>query len=139
MPVTSEINWSLASRVMPCRWPELAREMSVNLYGAPMTGTDYDQGTVLGQITMSGLFAEYATANMDGTQTARAILEYACHVSPTGEITLPGEWGGTVPAAPVYIAGYFRTEELTGLDSGGIGDLAGRLTEGDTSTGEFHF
>ena len=121
---------------MPSRWPELAREMSVNL----VASTTYAKGTVLGEVAATpGLFGPYVAGHTDGTQNPKAILEYACVTDGSGNISLPGEWTGSSPAAPVYIGGYFRAEELTGMDTAGLGILNGRQVQGTLTTGEIMF
>lgn len=103
--------------------------------------TVYAKGTVLGEITASpGTFAPYADANADGTQTARAILPYACATDASGDITLGSASGGddrqhTLPTVPVYVgAAEFHTTDLTGLDAAAVADL-GRLVQGTVADG----
>lgn len=135
MPLGATWLFDLSERIMPSRWPESARQMDVSL----STGT-YTHGTVLGELTATpGTFAPYNSGHADGTQTAKAILQYDCVVDGSGNITLPGEWGATVLAVPVWISGYFRSEQLTGMDSAGLANLSGHVVEGNLTTGEIHF
>lgn len=78
-------------------------------------------------------YAPYDDNNSDGTQTAVAILMYDTTVDIDGTVQL-GDLAATRTDAPVWIGGYFRTEELTGLDANGIADL-GRLVKGDLTAG----
>lgn len=108
----------------------------------PMTAGTYAKGTVLGLVTATGKYAAYNNANSDGTEVARCILQYACIVDANGNVALGAvssgdEQGAKLPAAPVWIAGPFRTAELTGLDAAGVADL-GRLVLGTVADGLIH-
>lgn len=108
----------------------------------PMVEGTYSRGELLGQVTASKKFTAYDNAASDGSQTARVIMMYDCAVDSSGNVTLGaatggGEFGETLPLAPVYTAGPFRSEELVGLDSAGVADL-GRLVTGDTTSGLLH-
>ena len=97
----------------------------------------YAAGTVLGELTATqGTYKAYASGNADGSQNPKAILVYAATTDGSGNITLPGEYGATVKAVPVYIAGTFQTADLTGLDATAITNApAWRLVEGTVTTG----
>jgi Bacteriophage lambda head decoration protein D len=94
------------------------------------------RGTVLGELTATpGTFKPYANANADGSETAKAILAYDVTTDASQNVTLGGgEHGETQPSAPVFIKGYFRTTELTGLDAPAVTDL-GRITSGSLADG----
>ena len=97
------------------------------------------KGTVLGQITASGLWTNYLTGSSDGSQTAKVILQYDTATDASGNHTIGAAVGGgpqgeVAAAAPVLMSGYFRTVDLTGLDAGAITSL-GRLVSGSLADG----
>jgi hypothetical protein len=92
------------------------------------------KGTVLGIVTTGGKWGAYVDANSDGTQTAKGIAMYDFTTDGSGNVTIGGDSGATYKSAPVYVGGYFRTTELTGLDAAGVTDL-GRLIEGTVADG----
>lgn len=104
------------------------------IHGLPLTSGSYSRGQVLGKVTATGKYAPYDDALSDGRQVARAIAAYAMTVDASGNITLGGEQGTTRLVAPCYLDGYFRTEDLVGLDANAVTDL-GRLVLGTTTTG----
>lgn len=81
-----------------------------------------------------GTFGRYATANSDGTGTARAILKYACRVV-LGKIYLQGDHGEALNDTPAFFVGAFRTEHLVGLDADAVTDLGARYLFGDATSG----
>lgn len=130
MPSSASYTYDMSKRLDPVMEADDAAEISVNL----ADGT-YAQGTVLGELTATpGKFKAYATGNSDGSQTAKAILRYACTVA-SGVITIADEQGVTPASVPAFYRGVFRSEALTGLDSGGLEDLNGALVLGDLTTG----
>jgi hypothetical protein len=135
---TSAVSTFGYGRVDPWRDADDAAVRLVNLKAS----TVFAAGTLVGEITASpGVYGPYATANSDGTQNPVGILQYACATDASGNITFgsvagTSEWGNTSKAAPIYISGIFRTEDLTGLDSGAVTKL-GRLVQGTTTSGEF--
>lgn len=84
-------------------------------------------------VVPAGTFGPYATNNVDGTGTARAILKYACRVV-NGAIYI-GSLGEARYDAPAFFNGAFRTEELVGLDNDALTDLKATLLTGTTSSG----
>lgn len=136
MPTSAQHTFSPgAKRVDPVLVPELAVEYNVPLKAS----TTFAQGTVLGKKTADGLYQAYADAAADGSQTALCILQYACSTDASSNITIEGEWGVTRKEAPVWVAGYFATEDLTGLDAAGVVDLGGSVIVGNTTTGILKF
>lgn len=93
----------------------------------------YPKGQVLGQITATGVFTAYLDTAVDGSQTAKKILQYDATTDATGYVTI-GDQGEKQPTAPAWFCGTFRTSELTGLDAAGITDL-GRLISGSVTDG----
>jgi hypothetical protein len=93
------------------------------------------KGTVIGQITATGLGAAYNNANADGSEVAKGIAAYDFTTDGSGVVTLGGgEQGEKQQTAPVFMSGYFRTSELTGLDAAGVADL-GKLVSGTVADG----
>jgi hypothetical protein len=131
MPSTASYTYDMSKRLDPVYEADDAAEINVNL----ADGT-YAQGTVLGELTATpGKFAAYATGAADGTQTAKAILRYACTVA-SGVITIATEQPGVTPSSvTAFYRGVFRCEQLTGLDAPGLEDLNGALILGTLTTG----
>jgi hypothetical protein len=106
---------------------------TIVLYSNSLTGGT-DPTITVAQTTpgryAASSWAPYVDANSDGTQIAKAILQFPVTVDTFGRHTvgggLTGQWSYS---APMYIAGYFRTADLTGLDAAGVADL-GRIVEG---------
>jgi hypothetical protein len=94
------------------------------------------RGTILGELTAApGTFKAYATGNVDGSENAKAIMAYDVVSDASGAIKIGGaEHGETSPSCPVFIQGFFRTTELTGLDTGAVTKL-GRLATGILADG----
>lgn len=127
-------NLSLA----PVIHPDAARQISVPFKAAV---ANIARGTILGQVTATGLWSAYSNGNVDGTETARGIAAYDMQVDGNGKITLSGtaaqsggDQGEKFSEAPVYVAGYFATTDLTGLDAAAVTEL-GRLVEGALADG----
>lgn len=97
------------------------------------------RGTVLGQITATGKYEAYDSAEDDGAETARAIAMYDITTDADGKATIASESGITHDTAPVYIGGTFRTDELTGLDDDAVEQLGGFLVSGDVEDGVLKF
>jgi hypothetical protein len=96
----------------------------------------YARGTVLGELTASpGTAKAYNNANVDGSEVAKFILQYDVTTDASGNISIGGgDWAWTQPSAPVYLSGYFRSTELTGLDAAAVTDL-GRIVSGSLADG----
>lgn len=80
-------------------------------------------------------FAAYNSGNSDGTQVAKCILKFATVVDILGHHNATGqEWGVASQqlSGPAFVKGYFKTSELTGIDSTSVGNL-GRMVRGSTS------
>jgi hypothetical protein len=78
-------------------------------------------------------FGAYNDGLSDGTNIAKAILEYACVTDTFGNITVGGgDYGETSKGAPAFFSGCFYTAELTGIDAAGVADL-GRMIVGTTA------
>lgn len=78
-----------------------------------------------------GQFAAYDDALSDGTQIAKALLQRRTRTKVDG--TIIDEHGSGGYDAAAFVAGTFKTADLTGLDANGVADL-GRLLVGTTST-----
>ena len=82
-----------------------------------------------------GTFAPYSHDNTDGTQHAKCILRYACTVS-SGVVTGISDWGAqSVNAVPAFMRGFFRTEQLVGMDDAALTDLHATVVQGDLGSG----
>lgn len=112
------------------RWQPL-----VTLYSNSLTGGSSPTATIAHTTpggAAGGMWRAYDDAQSDGTNIARAIVELDTEVSSFGNHTSGGgEWaaGSYQKSAPAWIAGYFKTNELTGLDANGVGDL-GKIVYG---------
>lgn len=82
-----------------------------------------------------GRMAAYDDTKSDGREIARALLIRGCTVDTFGNHLFygTGTGSGTSLTADVWIRGYFRTADLTGIDAAAVADL-GRLVEGTTGT-----
>jgi hypothetical protein len=84
------------------------------------------KGTVLGQITASGLWIAYASGAADGSQIPRAVLAYDCVTDGSGNVTIGGgQQGETYPTAPAYYVGDFDVTELAGLNAAALTNQPG--------------
>lgn len=92
------------------------------------------RGTLIGLVTADGKGKAYANGNVDGSETAKAIAMYDFTTDGSGNVTIANETGVTYHTAPVWVAGTFRTTELTGLDAAAVTDL-GRLLSGTVADG----
>jgi hypothetical protein len=126
-----QVHTFTSDKLEPYMNPDLARTIAVKI--AP--STTLVKGTVLGRITASNLWAAYNNANSNGTETARAILQYDV-VTDAGGLHYYGgqaasEQGQGEPTVPAYIKGDFFGADLTGLDAAGLADFFARLIFGD--------
>lgn len=92
------------------------------------------RGTVVAIKTSDGKWYAYATGASDGTEVARGIAQYDFTTDASGNVTIANQTGVEYHTAPVYLAGTFRTNELTGLDAAAVADL-GRLVAGALADG----
>lgn len=118
-------------RLDPWIDPDHAKEIVVNLE----PGT-YERGTLLGRVTASKRYKARAAAATDGSQTARLILRHACTVEANGVVKTDEK--GQQKGADAFYRGDFRTEDLIGLDATTLGQLGGRIIEGDLASGIVH-
>jgi hypothetical protein len=86
-----------------------------------------------------GTYTAYAAGNTDGSQTAKCILKYPCATDAFGNVTLGttaggGEWGQAYSYAQVYFTGFFRCQDLVGLDAAAATALGG-LVSGTVANG----
>lgn len=92
--------------------------------------------TTAGQ-SPTGYFGLYNAANVDGTETARCVLQFDTVVDPFGKVTFGQQGSGDDNGckdyqAPAWFRGIFKTSELIGLDEPAISQL-GRLLVGNAS------
>src|SRR5207247_2338692 len=93
-----------------------------------------------------GLYAAYASGNVDGSQNPKMVLEYACATDANGLITFGDvstgeEYGQKHLTAPAFSFGDFRSEDLPqsgvgAIDATAITNGLGRLLEGSVVTGQ---
>jgi hypothetical protein len=95
--------------------------------------------TQTGTSVTAGRYKAYASGNTDGSENPTHILQYACSVDSSQNIsigdTAGGEWGVTAKSAPAYRCGYFACEDLVGLDATAVTRMNARLEAGTTTTG----
>jgi hypothetical protein len=76
------------------------------------------KGTVMGQITATGLWIAYTAGAADGSQNPRCLLAYDTATDASGNHTIGGgAQGETYPDAPAFFGGDFNAADLTGLDA----------------------
>lgn len=132
MPTSANANYR-ARKLEPAYAPELARTDAFKIASG-----DYAAGTVLGFVSSTGAAKAYADGNNDGSQTAAVIAQYDMYSDGTNvSITAAGALiaGETETTAPCYISGFFRCDQLTGLDANGITDMKARLIGANTVSG----
>lgn len=118
-------------KLLPFQNPDDAKTVTVVL-GNSLT---LAAGTVLGRKTSDNKWYAYSNAASDGTEVARAILQYAIATSADGKHYIGGaaasEHGQYELHAIAYINGDFAVADLTGLDANGLADMQGFLLFGD--------
>lgn len=119
-----------AAGLVPFMRPQEAVTESV-VFGNSLTVV---KGQVVGIKTSDGKWYAYSNANADGTETARAVAQYGFTTDANGKVTIANERSVSYDSAPVFIKGYFRTTELTGLDAAAVAEL-GKLTSGTVADG----
>lgn len=134
---TAAIQTYSNQKLEPAIRPDLAVEINVRM-GASL---NIAKGTVLAQKTSDLKWYAYDDGHSDGTEVARGIAQFDMQTDSAGLVTLSstasqagGEHGEQMQTAPVWVGGFFYTEDLTGLDAAGVADL-GRLIKGDTTSG----
>lgn len=125
MPTT--LDTYAATKLEPAEFPEDARVDAASL--AP--SLTLAKGTVLGKITATGKLAAYANANVNGTETAVAILVYDTATDANGKhyygnSALPSALNLPHNDTSIYIAGTFDPALLVGLDAPARVDFGAR-------------
>lgn len=77
------------------------------------TGQTIVAGTVLGQITASGLWKAYASGNSDGSQVPYLIAAQNVDTTTAGN-------GSNIAPCAAYVKGVFVKSALTGLDANAL-------------------
>lgn len=117
------------------------------LGGQPVTMTLADSttggaGTTIASTTTgvapTGTYKAYSSTNSDGSQASKCISKYDLVTDASGNITFGlqsggGEFSQTELTAPVWIAGFFNTIDLTGYDG-----TLGSLVSGSPTNGVVH-
>lgn len=118
-------------KLEPFNHPEHAERITVKIAAS----TTLAKGTVLGRITASNLWKAYANGNADGSETARAILEYDVVTDAAGNHfygqQAASEHGEAHTHVPAYSSGNFKVADLAGLDAAAVTDFGARLLYGD--------
>lgn len=128
---TGYVNAYTNIRVEPAFDPESALMKHCNL----ATGT-YAAGTVIGELTATpGTFKAYLSGASDGSQIPKGILRYGCVVDGSGNISLGDDLGSKTKSIEFYIAGYFQSQDLIGLDANALTVMNGRIVQGTITTG----
>jgi hypothetical protein len=127
MPTT--LNTYSFDQLEPKEFPELAKTDAVK-FGASLT---LAKGTVLGKRTSDNKHYAYNDALTDGTNVATCILKCTIKTDSGGNVFFGDSTTATVDnmphaEAPVYVAGVFDTDDLTGYDANAKADLGGHLT-----------
>jgi hypothetical protein len=142
MPASASITWT-NQKLEPFRDPGDARTRAVAFKHSVQ---NLAKGTVMAQVSSTGLWAAYASGAGDGTEVARGLLVYDIQVDASGNVSFSStsaqsgdEFGTKFLDAPIYVAGCFRTTDLVGLDAGAITDLGGWLEAGTIADGVFRF
>lgn len=130
MPTSAQHTFT-CQKLEPYNYPEDAQVQPIKI-AASQTLV---KGTVLGRVTASNLWKAYSDAASDGTEVAKAILQYDVVTDASGNHFIGGqassEHGNAKSHVPAYISGNFRVADLTGLDANGLADLQGTLIYGD--------
>lgn len=126
MPLT---NTNTVAKIEPFLYPEDARSMPIRL----AVSTTFLKGTILGEVTATGLFDAYASGGAGGLAVAKAILPFTVTTDASGNIffgtaavSRDGQSSKTVPA---WFAGIFKVSELVGYDATALSTLGARLIE----------
>lgn len=110
---------------------------SITLYANSLTGGTNPTSTIA-QTTpgryAGGTWGPYDDAASDGRQVAKGVLRYATVVDTYGWHTSGGgRWGSRELSAPIFVKGYFKTADMTGIDANGANDM-GKFETGGTTT-----
>ncbi len=127
MPTT--LNTYSFDKLEPKEFPELAAVDAVK-FGASLT---LAKGTVLGKKTSDDKHYAYNDSLTNGTNVATCILMCAIKTDSSGNVYFGDSATAAIDnlphaEAPVYIAGVFDTDDLTGYDAAAKTDLGGHLT-----------
>jgi hypothetical protein len=127
MPTT--LNTYSFDQLEPKESPELSVRDAVKM-GASLT---LAKGTLLGKRTSDNKHYAYNDALTDGTNVATCILLCAIKTDASGNVYFGDSATAAIDnlphaEAPVYIAGIFDTDDLTGYDANGKTDLGGHFT-----------
>lgn len=95
-------------------------------------------GTLLGKLTATGKHAAYNDALATGVEVAKPLFtQYAITTDGDGNVTSLGDI--PQPTGPCFTQGYFRAEDVVGLDAAGLVDIKGVSITGNLTTGTFKY
>lgn len=104
-------------------------------------GTSAISVTTQGLAGTPNLFSALNTSATDGTQKARAILQFDCATDSAGNITIgwssTGEpvSGATFLTVPAFVGGYFDANDILNLSDSALSDMGGRFIQGSIAAG----
>lgn len=130
MPTSAQHTFT-CQKLEPYNYPEQAQKQPIKI----AVSQTLVKGTVLGRVTTTNLWKAYSDAASDGTEVAKAILEFDVATDSSGNHFVAGqastEHGNAKSHVSAYISGNFRVADLTGLDANGLADMQGALIFGD--------
>jgi hypothetical protein len=99
---------------------------------------DLAEGTVLGKLSATGKHAAYDDSLATGVEVALPLItQYPITTDGDGNVTNLGAL--KQPTGPCFTQGYFRSEDVTGMDAAGLADINGTIVTGNLTTGTFKF
>lgn len=133
MPTTA-LNTYVDNKLIPSRHPELALQEPFQM----TPSTTFTKGMALAIVTATGKVGIYADAGAGGLGVFRGLCPFACVSDSAGNITVQGGniLAGTRDTIPVWIAGFFFSADISGVDAAALADVAGHIVWGDLTTGE---
>lgn len=121
MPTAEYLSYSI-NHLEPWIDPENARTRAARF----TPSVTIAMGTILGEITASGLLKPYASGNADGSQIPRAIAMYPMVVDASSKVTISGDPTGILlNDAPVFWRGAFLIGDLVGIDATALTNAVG--------------
>lgn len=100
---------------------------------ALIASTHFPKGTILGQVTATGLYKAYASGNVDGSENPKGALDYEVTTDASGNHFFGAQASSDIgvgePSAEMVVAGTFLVSDMPGCDDAAIAAL-GRLVAG---------
>lgn len=118
------------------------RPITWTLQDSTTGGTGVTVASTTTGVVNGGSFKARDTTATDGSQVAKVIAKFDMQTDVNGKVTFSstsgqagGPFGQTSDSAPVWITGYFYTQDLTGLDATAITQL-GHMERGGYGSGQ---